>query len=81
MVTVEHAHIDTTISDCMQLLAGPHRERLVGWLGFNGTFSTNRPYRAIPTERGCQRLCAEMRRTSHNQISNEFRFIRIDLIM
>ena len=21
--------------------------RLVGWLGFNGTFSTNRPYRAI----------------------------------
>ena len=24
-----------------------------GWLGFNGTFSTNRPYRAISIPQGC----------------------------
>jgi len=27
--------------------------RLVGWLGFNGTFSTNRPYRAIKNIKVC----------------------------
>ena len=27
--------------------------RLVGWLGFNGTFCTNRPYRAIKKIKVC----------------------------
>ena len=27
--------------------------RLVGWLGLNGTFSTNRPYRAVGKVKVC----------------------------
>ena len=28
------------------VLSVPPNNRLIGWLGFNGTFSTNRPYHA-----------------------------------